>query len=150
MNDFPIRAFSGAKDLAQIAERLSKEELTVLCHDKDDPEYAYTVGNWVHGLPELIIFGGAPKDHTAILYAASAYQIDHRDIVDGGGFPFDGTSWKIKDVPLSRVLPRVKMLSFFFHSVFKIRQLVMPINGKYPWEDGYDRACDRILPCLWN
>jgi hypothetical protein len=149
MNDFPIRAFNGANDFAYIADRLSKEELTVLCHDKDDPEYAYTIGNWVHGLPELIIFGGAPKDHTAILYAASDYQYKHRNIVDGGDFPFINKAYKIKDVPLSKVLSSVKMLTFFFHNVFKVRQLVMPMNGKYPWEDGYDRACDQFLPCLW-
>jgi hypothetical protein len=147
-----VHAFSGVADIVMMAEKLSKEERTILVHDKDEPAYAYTLGNSVFGLPELIMFGEGTEELSWLLNTASDFQAEHPNIKDAGDFPF--IEWqppyKIKDIPRKNALPRVLWLRHFFHNDFKIRQLVMPIEGKYPWEKGYPRRFDALLPCLWK
>ena len=148
-------ATAGNSDqLERIAKGLSKDMTSIMLSRHDGADFGYTIGNTTRGYPELIMFGGTESDHVQLLKLAMSYQEHNEKVKDGADFPIvivDGRLFKIKDVPLTKnVLSIVPMLQFFFHGKFELRQLVYTARGKFPWEEGYDRSKDRVLPCLWR
>jgi hypothetical protein len=137
----------------ELLQLMARGEVATMVHQHEDPPYGYTLGNTLYGVPELIIFGLTAKQHNRSLHAATEYQFDHPNVPDGADFPFmkrQGRPFKVKDVPTQNAGWRVPILKSFFDDSFQLRQLVIPIHGKYPWEDGYDRSLDTLMPCLWS
>lgn len=118
----------------------------------DDPSFAYTIGNALVGLPEMIVFGLHPRDATPLLNTWSKMMVQraaafrHCERIDvGGAFPCLAM---VCDVPGVRAFFTIQAGQFLGREDYDVMQILVPDKaGRFPT----DADCDpkyRAVPVL--
>lgn len=116
--------------------------------ENDEPPFAYTVGLWSHGHPELLIVGLAMRQAHEILTSAKA-AIDNGLIIEDGTESHEVVRdypVRFKEVPYPR--RPLNVARRFHHSDnFPAYQLIWTDpEGRYPDEEGYSDEATQELP----
>ncbi len=104
--------------------------------------FAYTVGLFGIGHPELLIIGVDPKTASAVLNDVSARIRAGRDLVPGEVLTFDGWTHRVT----VEVVPNPGEIAFAANRFYqRPREYSVPLlqltyddkQGRFPWDDGY-------------
>lgn len=110
--------------------------------EQDTPPFAYTIGLFGLGHPELCIVGVDPGTASAVLNDVSARIRAGRDLVPGEMLTFDGWTHRVTVEPV----PNPGEIAFganrFYHrpaehSVPLLQLTYDDRQGRFPWDDGY-------------
>jgi hypothetical protein len=107
--------------------------------------FAYTVGLFGMGHPELLVFGLDPRTSNVLLNDVSARVKAGSDLVPGERLEFDGWSHRVT----VEAVPNPGEIAFaanrFYqrpdeHSVPLLQLTYDDRDGRFPWQDGYGNA----------
>ncbi len=135
-----------------IAGDIQRHGRAVICvgGDKDEPPFAYTIGNSSVGLPELLILGtakGAPLNALSDIMAKRKAAFADNELVDlGGRVPVKVIT--VTDLARARADYTVQAGEYFRHDDYAVQQVLMPDrSGRFPDEPGC-RAPYATIPIL--
>jgi len=123
--------------------------------DHAAPPWAYSVGLWVSGqVPELVLCGLPVANGAAIINAVGAR------LADGADYSPDDLLEDICPAPLAlrpvepswRKTDGLLGISNSFYGMVRppyLQVVWSDRNGLFPWDQGFQRALDRLQPLLW-
>jgi hypothetical protein len=123
--------------------------------DEAAPPWAYSVGLWVScQTPELVLCGLPVESAAGIINAIGA------QLADGAGYSPGDVLADICPAPLTlrpvesswRVTDGLLGTSNTFYGMVRppyLQVVWSDRNGRFPWEQGFQRAFDRMQPLLW-
>jgi len=111
--------------------------------EEHSPSFAYTVGLFGLGHPELVVFGLDYASATGLLNTLGAKVRENQDIRAGQILSFDGTDTRVR----AEVLPNPEELVFAANRFYQrpdeasvpALQLTWDIGGAFPDEPGYSK-----------
>ncbi len=112
------------------------------CPQDEGPPFAYTVGLFGLGHPELLVFGVPPETAAGILNTLGERILAGESLLPGHLIEFD--EWPHKIVPETVPNPGeiVFEANLFYQRPAEASVPVLQLsyddrNGKFPWDDGY-------------
>jgi hypothetical protein len=107
--------------------------LTYVEPDAGTPSFAYTIGLWSHGHPELVVFGLDPALSGPLLNVIADQILAGRRLADGDRLDIEG--WPLSVFELPNAEEVVLWAARFYGGVVSAVQLVYPDrHGSWPWE----------------
>jgi len=112
----------------------------------EEPDFAYTVGLFLHGLPEFIIFGVPPTmahqllNHLALSVLDHGVQIEHGTTIDHLIENYETVALAVDD-PSEHLLAVFAARGRRSNPRLPIRALQVALpdsHGRMPWHDEYD------------
>lgn len=137
----------GIREHRWIVRHVGGHECSGPHHDDDVVEaltpFAYTVGLFGLGHPELLVFSMDPEESAALLNRVGGWILEGRDLVAGELLSFDGWHHHL----LVEVVPNGGDIVFDANRHYRRpRQASVPVlqltrddcMGRFPWDAGYD------------
>lgn len=110
--------------------------------DDDEPPFAYTIGLFGLGHPELLILGAPPQTAAGVLNSLGARIRDGEPLLPGQTVTFD--NWSHRIIP--EAVPNPGEIVFganrFYQRPAEASVPVLQLTyddteGRFPWDDGY-------------
>jgi hypothetical protein len=119
----------------------------------DDWPFAYTVGNTLHGFPELLTFGLATRQAADMLAALSGKMTNQKrgfhdgEMIDMGGPPIPRA---FRCTPLAREKYTLQVTERLGRDDYAVMQIIIPDRaGHYPTDPQVTPRWHG-MPMLWN
>jgi Domain of unknown function (DUF4262) len=107
--------------------------LTFVEADDERPPFAYTIGLWSHGHPELVVFGLNPVASEPLLNAVAEQVVAGLRLSDGDVVQIAG--WPLSVFELPNAEQVALWAADFYGGVVSAVQLVYPDRSNvWPWE----------------
>lgn len=113
-----------------------------------DPAFAYSIGNSLRNLPELLVVGLDPKDgmmlinHWSALMIERGREFDDHELIDiGGKFPCAA----LHCLPAVKSQMTIQAGEYLGHQRYRVTQVLVPDKaGRFPWNAGCDEPYRRV------
>jgi len=111
--------------------------------EEESPPFAYTIGLFGLGHPELVVFGLDYSSAAGLLNGLGAKVRENEDILAGQILPFEGTDTRVR----ADVLPNPGQVLFAANRFYQrpdeasvpAFQLTWDVDGVFPGEAGYSK-----------